>query len=197
MNANDRHGALAGAAEARDQAGRLESRPSGRIIDLTLTLRPGMRGVAFEPKFKFTEHGWNAQTLHLYSHCGTHMDAPIHSEAGEQTIDEIPLAQCMGPAWLVKLDGIAPKTLVTVADLGEVATRFAPGDSLLLRTGWKMPSTSPRQSRAASTSRITSAGLDAPSDFSRARMPASSASTRLMRMPVALVKPSYSASSVW
>ena len=136
MNAHDRHGALPGAAEASDQAGRLESRPSGRIIDLTLTLRPGMRGVAFEPKFNFKEHGWNAQTLHLYSHCGTHMDAPIHSEAGDQTIDEVPLAQCMGPAWLVKLDGIAPKALITVADLGDIATRFAPGDSLLLRTGW-------------------------------------------------------------
>jgi kynurenine formamidase len=136
MNAHDRHGALAGAAEASDLAGRLESRPTGRIIDLTLTLRPGMRGVAFEPTFNFQEHGWNAQTLHLYSHCGTHMDAPLHSEAGEQTIDEIPLAQCLGPAWLVKLDGIAPKTLITVADLGDVAARLAPGDSLLLRTGW-------------------------------------------------------------
>jgi kynurenine formamidase len=136
MNATGRHGDLAGTAEASDRAGRLESRPSGRIIDLTLTLRPGMRGVAFEPTFNFQEHGWNAQTLHLYSHCGTHMDAPFHSEAGDQTIDEIPLAQCLGPAWLVKLDGIAPKTLITVADLGDVARRFAPGDSLLLRTGW-------------------------------------------------------------
>ena len=40
----------------------------------------------------------------------------------------------------------------------------------------------------ASTSRITSAGLAEPSLFRRARMPASSASTRLMRMPVALLK---------
>jgi len=43
-----------------------------------------------------------------------------------------------GPAWLVKLDGIAPKTLITVADLGEIAARLAPGDSLLLRTGWSV-----------------------------------------------------------
>jgi kynurenine formamidase len=107
-----------------------------RLIDLTLTLRAGMRGVAFEPKFNFREHGWNARTLHLYSHCGTHMDAPIHSEAGDQSIDEVPLDRCMGPAWLVKLDGLAPKSLIRVADLGDIATRFAPGDSLLLRTGW-------------------------------------------------------------
>jgi len=118
------------------QAEQQESRSFHRIIDLTLTLRPGMRGVACEPKFNFGEHGWNAQTLHLYSHCGTHIDAPTHSEAGDQTIDEVPLAQCMGPAWLMKLDGIAPRTLITVADLGGIATRFAPGDSLILRTGW-------------------------------------------------------------
>jgi kynurenine formamidase len=109
---------------------------ANRIIDLTHTLRPGMRGVAFEPKFNFHEHGWNARTLLLYSHCGTHIDAPSHSEAGDQTIDEVPLARCMGPAWVVKLDGIAPKTVITVKDLGDLAPRFAPGDSLLLRTGW-------------------------------------------------------------
>ncbi|MHB8897169.1 MAG: cyclase family protein [Thermoguttaceae bacterium] len=136
MNAEDRRGAWAGVAGEGDQAGRPECSPFGPIIDLTLTLRPGMRGVAFEPTFHFQEHGWNAQTLHLYSHCGTHMDAPIHSEAGRQSIDEIPLARCMGPAWLVKLDGIAPRTLISVADLGNVATRLEPGDSLLLRTGW-------------------------------------------------------------
>jgi kynurenine formamidase len=95
-----------------------------------------MRGVAFEPKYNFKQHGWNAQTLYLYSHCGTHMDAPIHFDAGPQTVDEIPLEQCMGPAWVVNLDGIQPKALITVTSLGSIATRLAPGDSLLLRTGW-------------------------------------------------------------
>jgi kynurenine formamidase len=108
----------------------------GRLIDLTLTLRPGMRGVEFEPRFNFREHGWNACTLHLYSHCGTHMDAPLHAEAGPGSIDEVPLARCMGPAWVVPLDGIRPRALITVASLGAVAARHAPGDSLLLRTGW-------------------------------------------------------------
>ena len=115
-----------------------------RLIDLTMTLRPGMRGVAFEPKSNFAAHGWNAQTLHLYSHCGTHMDAPTHSEAGDQSIDQVPLSQCMGPAWLVKLDGIAPQASITVADLGQIATRMAPGDSLLLRTGWSVHADQPK-----------------------------------------------------
>jgi kynurenine formamidase len=42
----------------------------------------------------------------------------------------------MGPAWVVNLDGIEPKALIAIAHLGTVATRFQPGESLLLRTGW-------------------------------------------------------------
>jgi arylformamidase len=151
-----------------------ESLSVPRIIDLTLTLRPGMRGVACEPKFNFGEHGWNAQTLHLYSHCGTHMDAPTHAEAGEQTIDEVPLSQCMGPAWLVKLDGISPRALITVADLGGIATRFALGESLILRTGWsafvdeakwrdKLPRVSLELARWCVEHRVKLLGVEPPS----------------------------------
>ncbi|MFZ5828934.1 MAG: cyclase family protein, partial [Planctomycetota bacterium] len=67
---------------------------------------------------------------------GTHMDVQVHSNAGDETIDAVPLERCMGPAWLVDLQGIAPKALITVADLGSVAEEFAPDDSLVLRTGW-------------------------------------------------------------
>ena len=110
--------------------------PSPRIIDLTLTLRPGMRGVETEPKFLYERDGWNASTLHLYSHCGTHMDAQVHFEAGPETIDQIPPDRCMGPAWVVNLSGIAPKGLIEIASLGDAAQRFQPGESLLLRTDW-------------------------------------------------------------
>jgi arylformamidase len=107
-----------------------------RIIDLTLTLKPGMRGVAMSPKYSLETDGWNATTLELYSHCGTHMDSQIHFGAGEQTIDQHPPQQCMGPAWVVDLGDVEPKALITVKDLGPVADSFASGDSLLLRSGW-------------------------------------------------------------
>lgn len=106
------------------------------IIDLTLRLQHGMRGVEFETKYTVAENGWNARTLHLYSHSGTHMDAPLHFEAGPQTIDQIPLADCMGKAWVISLDHIPPKHPIEIADLGEAGEKLQPGDSLLLRTGW-------------------------------------------------------------
>jgi kynurenine formamidase len=107
-----------------------------RVIDLTLTLREGMRGFTAETACTMATHGWNAATLHLYSHAGTHMDSPMHYEAGNQTIDEIPLDECFGPAWVVPLDGIAPRTSITPDHLGGIADRLRPGDALLLRTGW-------------------------------------------------------------
>jgi arylformamidase len=106
------------------------------LIDLTLTLRPGMRGVRSEAAFTVSRDGWNAATWHLYSHAGTHMDAQLHFEAGPETIDTKPLERCYGPAWVVNLVPVAPQALLTVASLGAVAQKFVAGESLLLRTDW-------------------------------------------------------------
>lgn len=107
-----------------------------KIFDLTLRLEKGMRGVDYETKYTVARDGWNARTLHLYSHCGTHMDSPFHFEAGEQTIDQIPIADCIGNAWVIALDGIADQTPITVDHLGAVAEMAAAGDAILLRTLW-------------------------------------------------------------
>lgn len=95
-----------------------------------------MRGVDWEQARTIERDGWNARTLHLYSHAGTHMDAQTHFAAGPGTIDVIPLERCMGMAWVVNLVGIANRTSITVAHLGEIAAKFQPGESLLLCTGW-------------------------------------------------------------
>lgn len=110
--------------------------PSPRLVDLTLPLVPGQRGVAMEPKFTVARDGWNAATWHLYSHTGTHMDAQVHFGVGPETIDTKPLEKCLGPATVVNLAPLAPRTLLTVAHLGEVAATFTAGESLLLRTDW-------------------------------------------------------------
>ena len=107
-----------------------------RVIDLTIPLEDGLPGVSIEPARTLEQDGWNATTLHLYSHCGTHMDAPTHFGVSRQTIDQIPLDQCMGPAWVMNLAGIQSRALIRVADLEQVADRIREGDSLLLRTGW-------------------------------------------------------------
>ena len=114
-----------------------------RIIDLTQTLRPGMRGVEITPKNTVARDGWNASMLQLYSHCGTHMDAQVHFEAGPETIDQHTPERCMGAAWVVNLAGIEPKALIEVSHLGKVAEVLQSGESLLLRTDWSKHADNP------------------------------------------------------
>jgi arylformamidase len=107
-----------------------------RIVDLTLTLKPGMRGVSFEPARILEKDGWNATTLSLYSHCGTHMDAPIHFGAGNQTIDQLDINRLIGPAWVIDVRPIGPRALIGVEHMTGIADKIEPGDSVLICTGW-------------------------------------------------------------
>jgi len=95
-----------------------------------------MPGVSIEPARTVDEDGWNATTLHLYSHCGTHMDAPLHFGVSRQSIDEIPLEHLMGPAWVADLSGIEPRALIEVGDVAGAVPHLKAGDGLLLRTDW-------------------------------------------------------------
>ncbi len=107
-----------------------------RLVDLTLTLEDGMRGVAIETTYTVEDKGWNASTFHLYSHAGTHLDAPIHYAVNDKTVVDIPLARCMGPAWVADVTHIGPKGLITVEHLGDIPENIQPGESLLIKTGW-------------------------------------------------------------
>jgi arylformamidase len=106
------------------------------IIDLTLPLRRGMRGFEWEAKYAVERDGWNARTLHVYSHAGTHVDAQAHFAAGPETVDQIPLERCSGTPRVVHLPHTKPKELLTPEHLGPVAHTFRPGEVLLLATGW-------------------------------------------------------------
>ncbi len=110
--------------------------PAHRLIDLTLPLRSGMRGVDWESKFTMDRDGWNASTLHLYSHAGTHMDAQIHFAAGPETIEQIPLERCSGLARVAHLPETKPRELLTQEHLGAIASDYQPAEVLLLATGW-------------------------------------------------------------
>lgn len=115
-----------------------------RIIDLTRVISNGDSGVQLSTARTVSLDGWNAKTLQLYSHSGTHMDAPIHFEVNSQTIDAIPVNRFIGKAWLVELRHIESKHLITLDDLNDVAYKVNPGDSLLLRTGWSSHFNTPK-----------------------------------------------------
>lgn len=107
-----------------------------RVVDLTLPLASGDKGINIEPAKTLEADGWNATTLSLYSHCGTHIDAPVHFSAGTQTIDAIAAENLIGPAWVADMRPVEPRELIIPEHLGDIAEQFKPGESLLICTGW-------------------------------------------------------------
>ena len=106
------------------------------LIDLTRTISEEMPQVSFEPVKTTKEGGWNTSIYHLYSHCGTHMDAPWHFDCGEKFIDQTPLETCLGPAEVVRLPDTSPREVLTVDHLEGLADTFQAGHHLLLNTNW-------------------------------------------------------------
>lgn len=106
-----------------------------KITDLTLTYEEGMRGVAFETAKTKADDGWNAKILHLYSHAGTHMDAPFHFDVNDQTIDEFEVSRFVCDSWVIPIDAHSKQKL-KLNDLGVFADLIKKGDGVILQTGW-------------------------------------------------------------
>lgn len=111
------------------------------VIDLTHVLRPGM------PVYPGTEppeflvpctiavDGFTEKKLTLYSHTGTHMDAPAHILEGAPTLDHLPAARFVGSAVVLDLSHLG-KPEISLADLAPFAPRIAGKEFLILHTGW-------------------------------------------------------------
>jgi len=113
-------------------------------IDLTLPMQQGMRGFDYEVSNTVKDHGWNARLLHIYSHAGTHMDAPWHFEATPATIDQYPVSSFIGKAWKVSIPITHDSQLIEADEVTGQLAHFQPGDSLLLQTGWSKYLNEPR-----------------------------------------------------
>lgn len=107
-----------------------------RVIDLSLDVNNAMPGVDVAVAKQLEVDGWNATTLTLYSHSGTHMDAPRHFLPTGATLDQQDLSACVGRATIVDIAPAAPRQLTTVEDLGALVDSIQPGARLLFRTDW-------------------------------------------------------------
>lgn len=107
-----------------------------RVVDLSLPIDNDLRGVEISTAKQLEQDGWNATTLSLYSHCGTHVDAPRHFLPDGATLDQQALNVCVGPAVIADVSQVEPKELITVKHLGELADAIGPGTRLLIRTDW-------------------------------------------------------------
>jgi kynurenine formamidase len=91
-----------------------------------------------------TEGGWfySAFSFSMPEHGGTHLDAPYHFSETGNTIDQVPLTQLLGAAFVIDVSAKAASDRDYRLSLADVMAfeaqhgRIGDGAIVLLRTGW-------------------------------------------------------------
>lgn len=117
-----------------------------RMIDLSHRISPGMpvypgtEGPSLREANTIERDGFAEKLVSMYSHTGTHMDAPAHVIPGAPRLDELPVSRFAGRA--VVLDarnlrkGRAKWPRIGVEALSAIAPRLVGATFLVIRTGW-------------------------------------------------------------
>jgi kynurenine formamidase len=75
--------------------------------------------------------------LVLSGHTGTHLDASLHSDPLGESVESIPLEECVGQATKLDLRALCgPRALITAANLVDAINDAEPASILLLDSGW-------------------------------------------------------------
>lgn len=113
-----------------------------RVVDLSQPIHTGMQVYPGDPDVTLTtvatvdEDGYQVAALHAGSHTGTHIDAPLHSVAGGQSVDGIDLARLVGPARIVHCTGLEGGEVLTWDVVADQLQDLDGVAMVLFRTGW-------------------------------------------------------------
>ena len=107
-----------------------------KIWDLTEEYDSMIAGFSSQRAKSLEKDGWNASTYSIYSHSGTHMDAPLHFGVSSKAINQIPVQRFWGEAWVLRIPHTKARQLLTITDLGRIGEDLKKGDSLLIHTNW-------------------------------------------------------------
>jgi len=103
-----------------------------RIIDITRPLSGSTVSFPGDPSLQFSQRDaglYLISDLHMNSHSGTHIDAPVHYLKTGDTIDRVPLDHLIGPCRV--LDVTPAGNTITAADL---EGRLGAAKRILLKT---------------------------------------------------------------
>ena len=111
------------------------------FIDLTHVVQPGMtvfpgtEAPVFEVGSSIEADGFEEKKITMFSHTGTHMDAPAHIIAGARRLDEFPIGKFSGKACVVDVNrNDAGKIDLEV--LKNRAEVILESEFVILRSGW-------------------------------------------------------------
>lgn len=111
--------------------------PAGRVVDLTHALLPGEEQYTIEVSRRNERHGPEGDvmsTVYMWSHVGTHIEAPLHFLADGGDTASIPVGRLMGPAIVLDFRHKETNEPIGREEL-QAAGAVETGDRVLIMTG--------------------------------------------------------------
>jgi len=111
--------------------------PKGRIVDLTHTLFPFKEQYTLEVSQRDARTGPEGdimKTVYMWSHVGTHVEAPLHFLADGGDTASLPITKLMGPAIVLDFRDKGVSEPITLAEI-QAAGDIQVGDRVLTMTG--------------------------------------------------------------
>ena len=105
-------------------------------ISTSMPVYPGMESPALTSAATVEQDGYHETRLALYSHTGTHMDAPAHIFRSAPTLDVLPPESFAGSAYVLDCAHLGENGRISLDVLKGVEEQIRRAEFLLLHTGW-------------------------------------------------------------
>ncbi|MEX5257231.1 cyclase family protein [Kocuria arenosa] len=121
-----------------------------RLVDLSHPVEAGMQVFPGDPAVdsrlaaSVPRDGFQVAALHLGTHSGTHVDAPLHTVDGGPAVDELDLSRLVGPARIVHVPGLQEHEVVRWEHVRAQLEDVRAGTIVLFRTDWSRHFGTPR-----------------------------------------------------
>lgn len=113
-----------------------------KVIDLThkistnMPVYPGTERPKLEAANTYEKHGFQETLLTMFSHTGTHMDAPAHLFAHRPTLDSLPVEQFVGKGLVIDCSDLQKGQRITMEYIEAVKEKADQAEFILFHTGW-------------------------------------------------------------
>lgn len=113
-----------------------------KLIDLThiieegMPVYPGTEPPKLTPANTLEKDGFRETLLSMYSHTGTHMDAPAHIFADRPTLDQLQLSRFIGRGLVLDCTEVKEGQRITMELLKRQMEAVEWAEFILFRTGW-------------------------------------------------------------
>ena len=113
-----------------------------KIIDLThvispsMPVYPGTEGPKLETANTYEKDGFKETLITMFSHTGTHMDAPAHLFPERTPLDRMDAAQFAGSACVIECSDVGEGGRITMEHVNRQREAADKAEFLIFHTGW-------------------------------------------------------------